>query len=624
MKRYGFLLLIFSCIHVQLYSQGNANQQLAIKYFQNGEYDKAAEMFYPLWKAQPANDFFYNYLLTSYIQSNQIEKAFEIVKYLIKRYKKNASYRVDMGYLFKISGEENKAEKIFSREIKNLKPIEYEILQLSNDFYRRKEYQYAIKTLLKGRELLKNDNKFSLTLARLYQETGQNEEMIKEYLKQIKLNPGLLPSVQNLLQDYVRDEEAYRIVKAHVIDAIHQENYYPAYVDLLSWLLIQHGDFEEAFRHQKALDKRIKDNSRGLIQLAETCVKNQAYDIAEQIYQYVMDKGMNNPYYYTAKFSLIEIKYKILKSQSHASREELEQIEKDFTDFLRNNFYRYISLSEKVVLYLAELKALYLDKLQEAIDLLNNYLTVSRISKETRARMKMNLADYNILKGKVWEASLLYQQVIKEFKDHPLGHEAKFKNAKLYFYLGQFDWAADQLNILKASTSELIANDALQLALLIQDNMEMDTTLKPLKLYARADFFYAKRKYDSALVTLDTLIHLFPSKPIYDNAIFLKGQIFESQKEYDTALYYYHSLLSHHNDNLLIDDALYRIALIYEQNLQDIKSAAQYYEKILLEYPGSVFAPIARKHFRQIQEQPSESPETSEPKRLHLLYNMTM
>jgi hypothetical protein len=52
--------------------------------------------------------------------------------------------------------------------------------------------------------------------------------------------------------------------------------------------------------------------------------------------------------------------------------------------------------------------------------------------------------------------------VDKEEKESPLGEEARFRNAKLSYYKGDFDWAQEQLKVLKASTSELISNDAIE------------------------------------------------------------------------------------------------------------------------------------------------------------------
>ena len=77
-----------------------------------------------------------------------------------------------------------------------------------------------------------------------------------------------------------------------------------------------------------------------------------------------------------------------------------------------------------------------------------------------------------------------FHKRIKEFKNDPLGHLAKFKNAQVYYFSGEYDWCQAQLDVLKASTSKLIANDALELSVLITDNYNMDTSETAMKLFA--------------------------------------------------------------------------------------------------------------------------------------------
>ena len=63
-----------------------------------------------------------------------------------------------------------------------------------------------------------------------------------------------------------------------------------------------------------------------------------------------------------------------------------------------------------------------------------------------------------------------------------------------------------QLDILKAATSKLIANDAMELSLLISDNIEEDSLTTPLQMYARADLLEFRNLDNDALAVLDSVI----------------------------------------------------------------------------------------------------------------------
>ena len=184
------------------------------------------------------------------------------------------------------------------------------------------------------------------------------------------------------------------------------------------------------------------------------------------------------------------------------------------------------------------------------------------------------------------------------FKDAPLGHEAKFRNAKLSFYRGDFEWAQAQLEVLKGSTSELIANDALQLSLEIQDNLGTDSTSVPLTLFAEADFLIFQNHLKEAEEKLDTINKQFPSNTLDDYILMERAEIALKKHDYPAALAQYEKVYTNYKDGIFADDALYKAAQVEENNVVDVEKAKALYEKLLVEYKGSVYAVEARTRFR--------------------------
>ena len=217
------------------------------------------------------------------------------------------------------------------------------------------------------------------------------------------------------------------------------------------------------------------------------------------------------------------------------------------------------------------------------------------------ADSKIELADILLMTGEVWDASLLYSQVEKDFKNEPVGASAKFKNAKLSYYIGEFDWAKAQLDILKAATSKLIANDAMALSLLISDNSDLDSTYQALAIYSRADLAEFRNKYDLALLTLDTIFIKYKYHSLFDEAYYKKAEIYINKGLNDSAVVYYKKIITEYPYDILGDDAMYALGVMYEDVYKDKAKAMETYEKLMANYPGSTFMVEARKRFRKLR-----------------------
>jgi len=595
------LTIILIVIVKPVYSQLPTDEELAIHFYQAGEYDKALIKYEELFNKNQQSDNYYTYYLNCLINLKEYKDAESLLKKLTKKYSNNVDYFVDLGYIYKLDGNEKKKNSFYENILKTLKPDDLVITTTANAFYKRNELDYAIQTLLKGRKLLSDPAIYAYTLANLYTLKGNVEGLANEYFKLLSDMPDQLENIEDKLQDFVADDKNYDKLRELILAKVQSTNYEIEYVNLFTWLLVQRNDFDEAFKQQKALDKRYGNNNVSLFQLAQICTDNHAFDVAIEIYQYIIDKGLNTPYFYQSKFGLLDILYYQITEKPDPTKEEILTLEKSYSEYLNNDFYKYIEVSEKLITRLAEIKAIYLNNVDDAIRLLLKYLSVSLIDNNTKAKMKIQLGDYDVLKGDIWEATLMYAQVDKMFPDNPIGHEAKFRNARLSFYKGEFEWATDQLDVLKASTSELIANDALQLSLLIQDNQPNDSNDNSLEMYARADFYVFKNMFDSANVIFDSILNQYPTSSLTDDIFYAKGQIELKKRNFANALKDFEKVYTDFPTEILADDAIYNAAVIYEVYMKDISKAQQLYEKIILEYPGSIYVNEVRNKYRKIR-----------------------
>ncbi|MFZ4399745.1 MAG: tetratricopeptide repeat protein [Bacteroidales bacterium] len=583
------------------HSQKTVNEQLAAQYFQNGEFEKASELYEELYNDNPS-PFFYSNLIQSLISGKDFKKAEKVIKKRMKQTPNDLRISVDLGYIYASSGDDKKAEKQYLEAIENLTSNQQQIYDLANAFILRTQYDNAASTYLKGRKLLNNTSSFAVELAMIYETRGNYQEMIDEYLNLLNTDQNYLSYIQARLQAVLNtDKESKKgeIIKTTLLRKSQKNPENGVYANLLMWYSLQLKDFELAFNQAKSIDKRFKDNGAKVFELAELCVTNKEYEIAVEAYQYHINKGELSTYYLNSKIGLLNAKYLKITSAISINKKELAELEKEYTKTLTE-----LGKDASTILLLknlAHIYAFYSLKTEDAISLLNEAIVIPNADKKIVASCKVELADIQLFAGDVWEATLLYSQVEKAFKNDPIGFEAKFRNAKLSFYIGEFNWAKAQLDVLKAATAKMIANDAMELSLLISDNIDEDSSTVALSYYAHADLLNYRNQYDLALETLDSIRLVGLSHPIFDDVLYKQAEIKIKQglfKEADSLL---QKLVDFYPDGLLADDALFLQADLNENQLNNKIKAMMCYENLIFKYPSSLYTVEARKKFRKLR-----------------------
>lgn len=590
-------------------SQTSLDEQLAAQYYQSGDFQLAAIYYEKLYNKKPT-DFYYNYYLKSLFELPDFDAAEKLVKKQIKTWPDNPGYAVDLGMVYNTQGNSKKAKQQFEKSIKNLeRPVVNEILQLGNAFNRIGEKEYALKTFQKGEKLMNGDYPFNFQIARVYGDMGNYDAMIEQYLTLLEKRQSYLQSVQNELNRTIgleKESQLNQMLKEQLLRRIQKTPNQTVYAEMLIWMYVQQKEFKSAFTQAKALDRRQKEDGERIMALAQLGRSNKAYDVAIQCYEYVITKGEDNYYYIESKVSLLQVMNQKIIYTTNYTTADLTKLESQYMstiDELGRNA-RTVLLMNK----LAHLEAYYLHNTDKAISLLEEAIGIGNAAPEHIARCKISLGDILIAKGDIWEASLYFSQVEKMYKYDVLGQESKFKKARIYYYTGDFEWAKSQLDVLKGSTSKLIANDALELSLLITDNTGIDTTENTLRMFARADLLAVQNKDDAAWKTLDSINELYPYHAVEDEVLYKRYQIKLKQREYSEAATFLEKIIDQHSEDILADNALYNLGDLYQYRLNDKEKAKELYQRLMIDYPGSLFVVEARKRFRQLRGDFSETP----------------
>jgi tetratricopeptide (TPR) repeat protein len=594
-KIIALLFIILGCTASQ--AQQTPDEALAIQYFQTGEFDKAALIYEKLFN-RTKNISYYDPYFISLLKTKRYDDAENLAKRLIKGNPGNYTYAVDLGRIYQERGEQEKSVEWFNKLVRDLPANEFAIKDLAITFYRAEAYDFSVKALLNGRKLVNDENAFSYDLLNLYRFRKDKPMLIQEYLNLTDTNPDILAQAQSVLSTILEDKTDYDLLKTALLRRLQKEPQNIAFTELLTWQYIQQKDFDMAVRQTLALDRRLKDDGNRVFELSQILLSNLAYDQAIESLNYIVAKGDNNRFYIPAKIDLLNAKTKQLTSNKF-SRTDLLTLESDYlsllTEFGRNSGTSF------AIRQLANLQAFYLKKPAEAAEQLATMIELSGIPSIIIAPAKLELGDIYILSGEVWEAALLYGQVEKQFTNEPFGQEAKYKNAKLSYFQGDYIWSKAQLDVLKSSTSQLIANDALNLSLLISDNLQNENDTAALKKYSYADLLIFKNQPEKALAILDSMNILYPGNSLADDITMAKYRIFLKNNEIDQAVIQLQTIMAKYSTDLWGDDAIFMLADIYENKLNQSGKALELYQKIITDFPGSLYVIEARKRFRALR-----------------------
>jgi tetratricopeptide (TPR) repeat protein len=598
--RLTLLILMFFLSSSLVFAQGT-DEQLAQHYFTNGEFEKALSYCQKAYNKEP-NKFNFKRLYECYTQTQNEKDAEKLLKKQLSANKNDFEYPVMLGELYEKQGKEKEALKIYQELVDDYAGSTMTIQDIYVLFKNKGKNDWALKTLDKGRKVFKDNYPLHLLFADLYSITGEKEKMINEYIDLLEINATYAENIKASLArqlDFQQESKELDLLKTSLIEKAQKKPNETVYGDILIWLFTQKKQFNLALTQAQALDKREKGNGKRVYDLGQECTQNKVYDVARKAFQYVVSLGDEGVYFYEAEFSLLNVRFLEITNQRSYSQAEIAQAlgeYKQTLDRVGKNRNALPLIRER-----AHILAYYANQGPQAIVELQEALKIPGLTSIQLAEVKMLLADVLVISGDVWEASLLYMQVDKDFKFEVIGSEAKFKNARIFYYDGDFDFAQSQLDVLKQSTSKLIANDAMNLSVLITDNYGLDSNYVAMSKFAQADLFLEQRLYEQAFVLYDSITTLFPYHSLSDEILFRKAQAMEKQGKWGEAIRFYDELLQYYATDLLADDALFRLGIIYSEHQMNTEKANECFKKILLDYKGSLLTNASRNRLRQLR-----------------------
>ncbi|NNF74404.1 MAG: tetratricopeptide repeat protein [Flavobacteriaceae bacterium] len=580
-----FLLLIGHALFAQ-------SEQVAKSYYDDGQFEKALIAYDKLYKANLGNVNYFFKIVEIYQQLEQLDESEKLLFEIIER-SGNPQYYVELGYNYQLKGNEILAKENYEKARSGIEQKPIYAYYVARRFEDKALIGYAALVYERAMELRPESN-YNMQLARIYGEQGKLDKMFRSYIDFIEVNTTYLNFAKRSFSEYISEDgqgDNNKLLRTVLLKKI-QEQPNIMWNELLSWLFIQQKEYRKAFAQEKAIFNRQQESLRGVIDLALIVIEDGESEIAYEILDYIIEKASDLETIVEAHKNKLELR------TQEADPGDLNEIDNDYQTLFRE--FGRVSQTVDLQLSYANFIAFELNKPVEAILFLKESL-LNNLSKFQEAKIKMKLGDILVFREKFNEALIYYSQIQQSLKNSTLSQEARFKVAKASYYKGDFKWAESQLKILKGSTSQLIANDALDLKLLISDNKYEDSTQTALKLYAKADLFAYQNKTEQAIQLLDQILNAHKTETIVDQALLMQAKLYEKKKDYSRAEANYLRIITDYKDDILADDAYYALAELYVNELNIPEKAQQYYERIIFDHADSIFFVEARKKYRTLR-----------------------
>jgi tetratricopeptide (TPR) repeat protein len=591
-KKTLYTIIIFTSLTLQA-----QDTKLADTYFRKGEFEKAANLYDEIYQKQKHNTYVFQKLIKSWQALDAYEKVTVVLDERLQSYPNQHLVLVEKGYNLALQHKQEQANTFYQKALEEAHKNPGRAYQIARSFKENQLLDQALECYQLMVKANPNAN-YNYQIASIYGEKGDIEKMFDTYLGMVAKRGGTLGNIQRFIGRYITDDPQdlnNALFRKLLIKKL-QQNPKDEWNNLLSWLYLQQKNYSKALIQEKAVYRRGKTNLNAIIDIGKIAFEQKEYTVVKEAFNYVLANTSDNDLQIAAHYYLLESQKKMAQDYS--------LIQAAYQDVF--NQYGKANNTLQIQVSYADFLTFTANKPKKAVEVLENSLK-NRLNRFEKAEVKIMLADILVFTGKFNQALIKYSQVQTQLRSHVLAQKARYKVAQTSYFKGDFSWANIQLKVLKRGTSNLISNDAIDLSLLIDDNIAQDSVQTALKIYAKADLLAYQNRNLQAIDTLSLILKNHKGHPIEDEALFKQAQLFEKLKQYDSAKQNYLNILDLEENDILVDDAIYHLAKLYDNQLNKPEKAKLYYEKIVLEQAASIYLVPARKRYRVLRGEDMDS-----------------
>lgn len=568
------------------------NEQLAQYYYDKGDFEKALVSYQELSNSLPSNPFYFQRKIDCMQQLLQYDPAEKEIQSRLAR-SNQATLLVELGYNFQLQKNDAKTKKYYDEAVERIRKNPNEVYGIANAFEKKVLLEYALKSYLTASEIVPTFD-FKYQTALLYGQLGNTDQMIANFLEEAFENQQSAVMIQNQLTRYMSKDDDSKfnesLRKALIVRA--QKNQDVFWNQFLSWFYMQQKEFGKAFIQEKAIYKRNPESLTNILSLGQFAIEEGNQEVATEVMNYLLENTTDTELIVRAQSYLLQMK------MEKAQEKDFPAINAQFDALLKQYGITPVTLS--LQLKQAHFASFIMKNPIEGKAIIKRAMEM-QLNQFDQAQCKMELADILLSEEKFNQALLYYSQIQENLQNNVLSHEASLKSAKTSYFKTDFEWALKQFKELKSASTQLIANDALEYFLLINDNTVADSTQTALKQFAKGDYLLYQNRNQEAIAQFQQILKSFKGQEIESVTLLRLGRVYEKLGDYTQALAQYQDIIANHSDGIYVDEALYFSADIYNKQLQQPDKAKALYEKIIFGHQDSIYFIDARRKFRELR-----------------------
>lgn len=597
------LSIVFFFLFLQVsFAQLEKDLKLADHYYSQGQYDKARPYYESVYKTNPSK-IYLSRLLSCLEAEGDLKQAERMLKKAKAKSPDDLDLKIQLAMFYEEHDAPTKAKKEFESLLDNFIVNPSKGIALFNAFVALSKIDYAERVLQASQKAFKN-YPFHFQQADLYSLTNRKEQMLFTYLSLLEKHDYYDKSVRTLLLrrlDLTQEQtQDFKLLKKSLFERAQRVNSGVVFSELLIWMYMQVDNFSGVYNQVVSVDLRSKANGQRLYDFAKTCTENKDYSTALRAFEEARSITTNRELKFYSLEGILHVGYIQISEIKRYTDEELQKVLGNYEEALQS-MGPVTSRTLRVLLEYAQLLAFYAEEKDKALKVIKEAHSSISLTDMMRSELKMLQADIELLKGNVWEASLLYMQISEAFNFESIGNQAKFKGARIFYYEGEFEFAQSQLDVLKQSTSKLLSNDALELSIMITDNYGLDSNYIAMAWFSKADLYIEQLQFDKAFSLFDSIRINYPFHSLADEILYKRARAMELQGEWQSALGFYADIVKFYGTDILADNALFKSAEILETKLNQADKALDIYKQLLTQHPGSLYIYETRKRVRRLR-----------------------
>ncbi len=588
--------------------------RLAQGFEQAGDYERAAGLYRELLTRDPQNTVYFDALQRMLIQLKRYDDAVALINGRLELTPADLSLRALLGSVYHRSGKDREAREEWDRALalNPANPNQYRII--ANVMIENRLLDRAAEVYRRARVACKDPNIFTIELSQLLAVSMDYHGATTELLRWLGQNPGQLAFVQGRLAAFTGKPDARKAAMDAVREAL-REKEDARLSELLGWLYLEGKEFSEAFEVYKNIDRLIRAQGSSLLGFADRAFKEQAFDVAARAYEEAIKAPLSAAKMPHAKFGYAStlkgmgaIADTLTRPLGGGNRPMTEASPeyRGAVAYFRSIIqeYPHSEFSAKSYYQIGTIQ------FEKFFDLDGALASFEKVGEEAggvrliRYDVALKIGQIEVARGDTARAALSYRPVASAPDATPdQADEANYRLAELDFFGGHPDDAIRRLQAIALNLKADYANDALRLLTFLEENEK--TAPEALKQFAQAEFLSRQRKNTEAIALLNQVVQRFPGALLADDALMRSASLQEGAGLHQDALATYSRLLTEFKESsVALDRAQFSVAEIQEFSLKDKAAAIAAYEKLLVDYPRSVLAALARKRIRLLRGDP--------------------